>query len=116
VGDFAPLEIIQTDFGVHPSFYPKSTGGYFPGVKGKRPIHKADSVPLPRGEVTNTRSYITPPHIILGHSALMRTVVNYIFLNPSVFCADILKHFKVNIIHCFNSEIRFGKKNVLFLF
>ena len=87
-----------------------------PEVRGKQPMHKADSIPLPGGEVTNASSYITPPHISFGHSAELRTGANYLSLNPSVSCADILKHSKVNIIHCFNSEIRLKKSNVLFLF
>jgi hypothetical protein len=87
-----------------------------PEVRGKRQMHKADSIPLPRGEVTNASSYITPPHIFFGHSASLETGANDLSLNPTVFYTDILQHFKVNITHCFNSEIRLRKRTVLFLF
>lgn len=87
-----------------------------PEVRGKRPMHKDSSIPLPRGEVTNARSYIAPPHIFFGHTTSLKTGAKYLSLNPSVFCTDILKHSKVNITHCFNSEIRLRKNDVLSLF
>lgn len=82
-------------------------------VRGKRLMHKADSIHLPRGEVTNA---IASPHIFFGHSTSLKTGANYLSLNPSLLFTDISKHSKLNTIHCFNSEIRLRKKNILFSF
>jgi len=72
-------------------------------------MHKSDN------EVMNARRYITAPHLFFEHSSALRTVFNYLSPNSSVFCTEILNHFKVNIIQCFNSEIRLRKKILIIL-
>ena len=56
VRDLTLFESIQTDSGADPFFFSKNTGRYFPGCK--RPIHKADSISVPSGEVTIMRESV----------------------------------------------------------
>jgi hypothetical protein len=53
------LHVVQTGSGAQPASYPKSTGGYFPGVK--RPGHEADNTSPTSAEVKKMWIYTSTP-------------------------------------------------------
>jgi hypothetical protein len=63
--EFSLLHIVQTDSGVHPTFYPMGTRGSFPGVKRQR--READHSPTTSAEVKKMWIYTsTPPYAVMA--------------------------------------------------
>jgi hypothetical protein len=57
--EFSLLHVVQTGSGVHPTSYPMSTGGSFPGVK--LPGRETDHGPEPSAEVKKMWIYTSTP-------------------------------------------------------
>jgi hypothetical protein len=61
------LQIVETDYEVHPTSYPMGTGGSFPG--GKRPGREVDHSPPTSAEVKKMWIYTSTPHTPSWRSA-----------------------------------------------
>jgi hypothetical protein len=78
---FSPLHSVQTDSGAHPTSYPMSTGGSFPGVK--RPVREAVHSPPTSAEVKNGGATSPLPHTplpFLLHVVVPTEVVQWLRL------------------------------------